>query len=274
MIQFKKKYCDLFLIVIGISLCIYPCLRNLYEFYLHQKIMREYRVEIKHENKVDLDFELEKAREYNTRLFNQEASFIESQQDIMNYESLLNINHNGIMAELVIPKISVDLPVYHGTDEVVLTKGIGHVEKSSLPVGGKHTRCLLTGHRGLPSSMLFTRLDELKIGDTFYIQALHHKIWYQICDIKTILPEETEELKIIENKDLVSLITCTPYGINTHRLVVTGNRIYPKNENVTKQKPTLPSLRECVFFCLPFILIIVFGCHLKKRKDRRVFHDH
>lgn len=130
----------------------------------------------------------------------------------------------GVIAILEIPEIELELPIYHGTEEETLAKGIGHIAGSNLPVGGESTHCLLAGHRGLPNAELFTRLNELEVGDVFVIKINGSKLSYVVCDVFVIKPEDTSKLCVQEGRDLVSLITCTPYGINTHRLVVTGER--------------------------------------------------
>ena len=141
------------------------------------------------------------------------------------YESLLNIDGNGMMGYIRIPKIDVMLPIYHGTEEKVLQVAAGHISTSSLPVGGESTHSVLTGHRGLPSARLFTDLDQLAQGDVFYLHILDHKLAYQVDQILTVLPTETEALEIIEGEDLCTLVTCTPYAVNTHRLLIRGHRI-------------------------------------------------
>ena len=159
------------------------------------------------------------------------------------------------MGTLQIPKINVNLPIYHGTDEEVLKNGIGHLQGSSLPVGGENTHCVLTGHRGLPNSKLFTRLDELENGDLFFIDVCGTKMAYQVKNLQIIKPEEVDCLNIEAEKDLVSLVTCTPYGINTHRLVVTGERIsYQKGEE-KKIKGKMMSFRELLFAAMPVVFI-------------------
>lgn len=148
------------------------------------------------------------------------------------YESLLDVSSDGMMGTIDIDKIDVHLPIYHYTTDDVLSKGIGHLYGSSLPVGGTNSHAVLTGHRGLPSMMLFTDLDQLESGDTFVINILGQKLTYQVFRIDVVLPEEINDLAIQEGQDLVSLVTCTPYGVNTHRLIVTGERIEtPPDEN-------------------------------------------
>lgn len=156
-------------------------------------------------------------------VINQMIAHCEQQEVILEYQK--NPSASDVIGIIEIPKIDVFLPVYHGTTEAVLEKGIGHLEGSSLPVGGNSTHCLLAGHRGLPDAALFTRLGEMEEGDCFYIEVRDERLAYQVCEIRVIKPEETEGLGIQRGRDLVSLITCTPYGINTHRLIVTGERM-------------------------------------------------
>lgn len=263
---------------VGICLCLYPSLHSLYERYCHEQLIKTYHFDVKQAKEKDLTKELKQAREYNEILFRSRNRYLTSKEkeamSVDHYHMLLDLNENGVMAELVIPKISVDLPIYHGTTETILEQGIGHVLGSSLPVGGKNTRCLLTGHRGLPSSMLFTRLDELKKNDTFYINVLNQTIWYRIEQIDVISPEEVDRLTFVENDDLVSLITCTPYGLNSHRLVVTGKAFIPKkNSSAHIQKAILPGYRELLFNGLPFLFILFIIIDHKRRRLRRTKHD-
>lgn len=141
------------------------------------------------------------------------------------YYSQLSVGEKGVMGALEIPEINVNLPIRHGTSEEVISGGVGHLQGSSLPAGGENTRSILTSHRGLPSSKLFTRLDELKKGDLFFVNVCDEIMAYRVCEILVIAPDEMERLAIIPGKDLVSLVTCTPYGLNTHRPVVTGERV-------------------------------------------------
>lgn len=142
-----------------------------------------------------------------------------------NYLECLNINGDGVMGYIEIPRIDVRLPIYHGSSEEVLQQGVGHIESTALPIGGDYTHAVLTGHRGLPSAKLFTDLDRLEIGDQFYIHVLDEVLAYEIDEINTVLPDQLQELQPIEGRDLVTLVTCTPYGVNTHRMLVRGTRV-------------------------------------------------
>ena len=183
------------------------------------------------------------------------------------YNSLLNLSGKGIMGTIQIPKIDVNLPIYHGTDDQVLSIGVGHVQNSSLPVGGNSTRTLLTGHRGLPNSKLFTRLDELEEGDLFFLDICGCTLAYQIYSIEVIEPDEVGKLDPVNDEDVATLITCTPYGINTQRLIVNGKRI-PYSIKVQESIPEeMMSLRELFFTVLPFLFL--FLLLIKEFKERR-----
>ncbi len=166
------------------------------------------------------------ARAFNAYLETLHPRFgVLSEEDLARYDQLLNIMDNGVMGYIQIPSIGVSLPIYHGVDDDVLQVGIGHVESSSLPIGGPATHVVLSGHRGLPSARLFTDLNLLKEGDRFEICVLGDTLTYEVDQILTVLPDELESLGIEPDKDLVTLVTCTPYGINTHRLLVRGHRV-------------------------------------------------
>ena len=174
------------------------------------------------------------------------------------------------MGSLEIPKISVNLPIYHGTDEEVLSTGIGHMEGTSLPIGGNNTRTILAGHRGLPNSKLFTRLDELEKGDYFFIHVLDEVLAYEVIDIEVIEPEDSGKLGVAPEKDLATLLTCTPYGLNTHRLIVTGERVAYDEVEYGLIKKELMSFRELFFAILPFAFFCIgIGKVIKNRKSKK-----
>lgn len=272
----NKLSFNLLLFILGVALCSYPLIHGIYENYNQRKLISSYETSIKKESKTNIDDELNKARKYNAMLYQTNGAIVRNSEDILSddsYQNILNMTGTGIMGSIQIPSISVDLPIYHGVDDVELSKGVGHLPFSSLPVGGKSTRALLSAHRGLPTSKLFTRLDEVKEGDYFFISICNQKLAYQVNKIEKIKPEEIDKLDIVPNEDLVSLITCTPYGINTHRLIVTGKRVpYIKNKE-QKIMPKMMSWRELIFSILPFVLITIylypkFKKKLKERKEK------
>lgn len=273
--KLKKRWGRILVFAIGFCICLYPLVGSLIQRVGQQSILSTYE---KEEEKIDtetMESELEKAREYNSTLYQTQGVYVGDEAASIlsdeSYESLLNLTDSGIMGRIEIPKINVDLPIYHGTEDDVLSKGIGHFKPSSLPVGGKSTRSVLTGHRGLPSSKLFTRLDEMEEGDYFFIEVCNETLAYRVNEIIEIKPEELSELQIEPDEDLVTLVTCTPYGINTHRLLVTGERV-PYKESIKEEiQPSFPSWREIIFTILPFafMVFVIVKTILEKRKEKK-----
>ena len=197
---------------------------------------------------------MEQAKEYNA-----------SEVKMISYEKQLNLFGNGMMGSLDIPKIRLNLPIYHGTSEEALAKGVGHLKESSLPIGGIGTHSVLTGHRGLPEAQLFTRLDELEKGDLFFLRICNQTLVYQVKTIATIKPEEVEILAVQEERDLVSLITCTPYGLNTHRLVVTGERVEEKELTLEQIESSNVSRKGIVLIVIIWAILVVIILWKMKR---------
>ena len=218
---------------------------------------------------------LKEARKYNESLTSMKivdtfSSGIQNTSE--EYMSLLNVNRDGVMGYIKIPKIKINIPVYHGTSTEVLNLGAGHVESSSLPIGGATTHSIISAHRGLPSSNLFSDLDQLQIGDMFYIYVLDKKLAYKVDQIKVIEPYEIGDLTIIEGKDLVTLVTCTPYAINTHRLLVRGTRVkYDESVLSTIQHTTKLSVSNTylligVIFSFLILLVVVLRIKIIQKK--------
>lgn len=271
----KKKRIDYFiatiLFIIGFLLCSFPLINGLIESKYQQNTIKSYKDTITASEVHDLRGCLENAREYNSIFYQTNGNIIGDNNEQLsdtNYNNLLNIGNNGVMGSIDIPKINANLPIYHGTSDEVLNIGIGHVQFSSLPVGGLNTHSVLTGHRGLPNSKLFTRLDELNEGDYFFIKVLNQTLAYQVKEIQVIKPEETDKLMIVPEKDLVSLVTCTPYGINTHRLVVTGERVQYSQTTYDNIDPNLGSIREILFTILPVLFLLIGMIYLLREKRR------
>lgn len=236
-----------------------------------------YESKVKHTDKAKINEQIQKAHNYNDMLFQtMGASVGDIDTAILSdesYENILNLSDNGIMGSIEIPKIGVDLPIYHGTSDDVLSNGVGHLQNSSFPVGGENTRTVLTGHRGLPNAKLFTRLDELKKDDLFYIRVGNKTLAYQIYRIEIVKKEEAPDvLGIEEGKDLATLITCTPYGINTHRLILTGKRVPYSEKKKDAIEPEMMSWRELLFTALPFLIVflLIFRFIFNKRKERKL----
>ncbi len=180
--------------------------------------------------------------------------------EVLPYDQQLCVLDHGVMGILHIPRIDVTLPIYHGVEEEALSKGAGHLPSSSLPIGSSNSRCVLSAHRGLMSSELFTRLDEMEKGDLFQIENPRQTMAYEVESIDVILPEEVEKLAIVEGQDLVTLMTCTPYGINDHRLLVTGHRVEwneQVEQKISEPVSTRPSLREQIFRTWPWMMAVL-----------------
>lgn len=223
--------------LIGLSVMLYPTVSNYINSRTQSRMITGYNNEVSLLNGEEYSKIWKSAQEYNEALVYNTTRFVPSEEDSETYSSCLNIGGNGVMGYIEIEKIDVNLPIYHGVSESVLQIGAGHIEGSSLPVGGVGTHCIISGHRGLPSAMLFTDLDKLEIGDIFFIKVLDDTLTYEISQIQTVEPEQVDSLGIDPQKDLCTLVTCTPYGVNSHRLLVTGTRI----ENV--QHGVLPAMR-------------------------------
>lgn len=214
----------------GILIFNYPVISTLYN-QLHQgTVMAEYDENLAKMEQEELDAYRQEAIDYNNNLAEsgaviQDAFSQENKESDPEYEGVLDMEESGVMGAIEIPNINVYLPIYHGTSADVLNIGVGHLKGTSLPVGGKSTHSVLTGHRGLPTAELFTNLDQVKEGDVFYIHILKETLAYQVYNIETVLPEEVDSLGIERGRDLVTLVTCTPYGINSHRLLIHAERI-------------------------------------------------
>ena len=245
-----KKYLTLFLFTVffiaGLSIMLYPVVSNVMKEREFDQVIVNYQKQVNTDIKQDSKKLLKEAENYNkgltsatiTDIFT--SSEVESSSD---YLEILDIDQNGTMGYISIPKIDVKIPIYHGTSAKVLQKGVGHVEGSSFPVGGETTHSILAAHRGLPSARLFTDLDQMKKGDKFYIYIMDQVLAYQVDQILVIDPSNTEPLQIQNGKDYITLVTCTPYAVNTHRLLVRGARIIEEEEK-TEEKIEIASTTD------------------------------
>lgn len=218
--------------ITGLSLLLYPTVSNYWNSLHQSRVVANYSDTMAKMDKKEKQAEIDRAVEYNARLVNNGGRFTPSVSELSEYKSLLNADGTGMMGYVTIPKIQVKLAIYHTVDDSVLQVGVGHLEGSSLPVGGSSTHCVISSHRGLPSAKLFTELDRLKKGDVFYLHVYDRVLAYQVDNIAIVEPTDYGLLEIEEGKDLCTLLTCTPYGINTHRLLVRGHRV----ENVMDEK--------------------------------------
>ena len=210
---------------IGALLLLYPTISDFWNSFHQSRAIASYAEQVADLDENAYDRLWEDARIYNKTLGDRMNRFVMGEEQKKAYAALLNIADNGVMGYIEIPKVRCNLPIYHGTDEAVLQVAIGHVPGSSLPVGGESTHCVLSGHRGLPSAKLFTNLDELETGDVFMLRVLDETLTYEVDQIRTVLPNELVDLAIVEGEDYCTLVTFTPYGINSHRLLVRGHRV-------------------------------------------------
>ena len=224
----KKNLTTIFLVlilIVGLSLLLYPTVSDYWNSFHSTKAIGSYSKDVSKLDNKEYDDMLKKAIEYNQYMFKNFSGFFLDEEHQKEYEELLDVSGTGIMGYVEIPSIRCTLPIYHGTDETILQTAIGHLEWTSLPVGGENTHSVISGHRGLPSAKLFTNLDRLVEDDIFVLKILDETLVYQVDKILIVEPEDTSALKIEEGKDLCTLVTCTPYGVNSHRLLVRGHRI-------------------------------------------------
>ena len=210
---------------LGLSLVLYPSVSDYWNSLHQSRAIATYAEEVSGLDPGRYEQLWAEAVDYNRTLRDRDNAFLLSETQKAAYDGLLNVGGNGVMGYIEIPTIGVSLPIYHGTDEGVLQIAVGHIEWTSLPVGGESSHCVISGHRGLPSAKLFTNLDKLVVGDTFLFRVLDETLTYEVDQILIVEPQEVSALTIREGEDLCTLVTCTPYGINTHRLLVRGHRV-------------------------------------------------
>lgn len=271
----KKHLSTIFLVLIlllGVGVLLYPTVSDYWNSFHQSRAIASYIDQLENVAPEDYEREWERAREYNRVLPTKPNRFRFTEEDYAEYESLLNLTDSGIMGYIEIPKINCSLPIYHGTDEAVLQIAIGHFEGTSLPTGDIGTHAVLSGHRGLPSAKLFTDLDQMEEGDLFVIRVLDEIMTYQVDQILIVLPEELDALAIDPEKDYCTLETCTPYGINSHRLLVRGHRtenqemetIIKVVADATQIKPVLVA----PILALPMLLVLLIWMMISTNKQQ------
>lgn len=256
----------------GLSLLLYPTVSDYWNSLHQSRAITEYGAAVSKLDKETYDRILEDAREYNTALATSPAHYNLNEEERREYESQLDVSDNGVIACIEIPKIHCSLPIYRGTDEGTLQKAIGHLEWTSLPVGGKSTHCVLSGHRGLPSARLFTDIDLLEEGDRFILRVMDEILTYEVDQIRTVLPEELKELQIVEGEDYCTLVTCTPYGVNSHRLLVRGHRV-ANDENAGNIRVTADAMQidpaiVAPIAAVPLLLMLLVAVLIKTRRKK------
>ena len=272
----KKKHISTIIIALiflaGLGFLLYPTVSNLWNRAHQSHAIATYTKQVEKLDDSQNKEMLKAARKYNKSLLKKSDHWKLSKKDKKRYESLLDVSGTGIMGYIEVPKIDCSLPIYHGTDEGALQIAIGHLEGSSLPVGGKSTHCVLSGHRGLPSARLFTDLDQMEEGDVFVLNVLGRKLAYEVDQIKVVLPDEMSDLEIVQGKDLCTLVTCTPYGINTHRLLVRGHRTKYIEETVVRVQKEAEKKETGIWLLASggaVFLIIIIIVVVKRRRKRR-----
>ena len=272
-----KKHASTILLVlillIGLSLLLYPTFANWWNSLTQTKAIATYAEEVANMDDDQYAALWDAAWEYNKSLLSRSNAYLLSDEQKEAYNDHLNIGGNGIMGYIEIPAQKILLPVYHGTDEAVLQIAVGHLEWTSLPVGGESSHCVLSGHRGLPSARLFTDLDKMVIGDTFLMRVLDEVLTYEVDQIRIVEPHVVEDLHIVEGKDYCTLVTCTPYGINSHRLLIRGHRIETQEEarqvRVTADAIQIRPVIVAPFLAAPVLLFLLVNLMIPKRKKTR-----
>ena len=262
-----------FLLLIGLSLLLYPTVSDYWNSFHQTRAIATYAENVAKLDNNQYDQLWEEARAYNEALCFRSNPYYLSEEQKAQYESLLDVSGLGVMGYIEIPEIDVSLPIYHGTEESVLQIAVGHLDWTSLPVGGESTHCVLSGHRGLPSAKLFTNLDKLQAGDIFMLRVLDEVLTYEVDQILIVEPQETGALRIEEGKDYCTLVTCTPYGINTHRLLVRGHRIdnieEAKTVRVTADAIQIEPLLVAPVVAIPILLLLLILLLLPKQPRKK-----
>ena len=275
----RKNLSTIILILIflvGLSVMLYPSVSDAVNRKHQSRAVADYAEKVEQLSDADYQTYFDAADAYNRQLNTTPNAFYKPDL-VSGYAQTLDISGTGIMGYITIPKISVKLPIYHGTDEGVLQVAAGHLEGSSLPVGGAGTHAVISAHRGLPSAKLFTNLDELEVGDRFTITVLNRVLTYEVDQISIVLPTEVDQLLPTEGMDYVTLMTCTPYGINTHRLLVRGKRVETtesqKHIRVAADVFRIEPIIVAAILAIPMLLAALVGVlvapHLRKRSKRR-----
>ncbi len=258
------------MIVVGLGLIAYPSVADWWNSFHQTRAVAAYASVIADMSHEEYDKILNEAAEYNKQIAETGVRWQMSDEEIQEYNSILDITGTGIMAYIDIPKIHVQLPIYHGTDDTILQIAVGHITGSSLPVGGETSHCIVSGHRGLPSAKLFSDLDELVVGDLWTVNVLDQTLTYEVDQIRVVLPTDLKYLEMEDGKDYCTLVTCTPYGVNTHRLLVRGHRVpnVQGNARVTADALQIEPAYVAPFIGIPIILILIVMMIIATRKKK------
>lgn len=272
----KKNFTTLILLLIllmGLSLLLYPTVSDYWNSFHQSRAIASYAEAVANMDDDLYEKMWQEAVAYNQKLAKEGTNWNPTEEEQKEYESILNVSGTGIMGYIEIPEIKVSLPIYHGVDEGILQIAIGHIAGTSLPVGGEGTHCVVSGHRGLPSAKLFTDLDKLVEGDIFMMRVLDETLTYEVDQILIVEPQDTSSLEMEEGKDLCTLVTCTPYGVNSHRLLVRGHRIENLEDSssirVTADAQLIDSKLVAPAVAAPILLVLLFLVLIRHRKRRR-----
>lgn len=262
------------ILLIGLSLMLYPSFADWWNSFHSSRAIASYVEQVANIDDAQYEELWDAAWDYNQSLLHRPNDFLLSDEQQEIYKSLLDFGDNGIMGYIEIPMIDVMLPIYHGTKESVLQIAVGHLDWTSLPVGGAGSHCVVSGHRGLPSARLFTDLDKLKVGDVFMLHVLNEILTYEIDQILIVEPQDTDPLLIEPGKDLCTMITCTPYGINSHRMLVRGHRIESQEEQkvirITADAVRIEPLMVAPIVAVPILLVLLIILLLPKQKKGKL----
>ena len=261
-------------LLVGLSLLLYPTVSDYWNSFHQTKVISGYSQAITQMNLDQYKHIWEEAQEYNTWLLERENPYRVTEEQRQRYERILNLDGSGIMGYIEIPTIRCELPIYHSTEESVLQVAVGHLDWTSLPTGGESTHCVISGHRGLPSAKLFTDLDQLREGDLFLLQILDETLTYQIDQILIVTPDDTDALLIEPGKDYCTLVTCTPYGINSHRMLVRGTRVENQKQAATVRvtadaiqiDPIIVATVLAVPLLVLLVITVIIGDEIRKKR--------
>ena len=271
----------LLILLIGAGLIAYPSFANWWNSFHQSRAVASYAETAANMNTEEYERIISKAQAYNRKLSRSGILWTLDEDEEKEYKEQLDIATSGIMGYIDIPKIDVMLPIYHGIDESILQVAVGHIPGTSLPVGGKGSHCVVSGHRGLPSARLFTDIDKLVEGDSFTITVLNKTLTYEVDQIRTVLPTDLSDLQIEKGKDYVTLVTCTPYGINTHRLLVRGHRIENADgdASVIADALQIEPIYIAPFIAIPILILLIIGMFImtgmrtRRRREKRQIYS-
>lgn len=271
----------LLILLIGAGLIAYPSFANWWNSFHQSRAVASYAETVANMNTEEYERIISKAQAYNRKLSRSGILWTLDEDEEKEYKEQLDIGTSGIMGYIDIPKIDVMLPIYHGIDESILQVAVGHIPGTSLPVGGKGSHCVVSGHRGLPSARLFTDIDKLVEGDSFTITVLNKTLTYEVDQIRTVLPTDLSDLQIEKGKDYVTLVTCTPYGINTHRLLVRGHRIENADgdASVIADALQIEPIYIAPFIAVPILILLIIGMFImtgmrtRRRREKRQIYS-